>query len=147
MPLKITIQGVLVNPKDPEACDEALTDILNDYNRYSANARQWAQGVYLGTSNRTVHSGNRKLKLAIISHTEHYLKDGKFVGWGPTVAEINHLAGMFEEIWHIAVLYEGDPPSERFTIQNGPDTFCPPESFRGARGLMTNWVCCLPRLQ
>ena len=51
------------------------------------------------------------MKLAIISHTEHYkLPDGTIVGWGPTVSEINHLAEDFEEIYHIAFLHPGAPP-------------------------------------
>lgn len=51
------------------------------------------------------------MKLAIISHTEHYkTADGTIVGWGPTISEINHLAEDFEEIYHVAVLHEGTPP-------------------------------------
>ncbi|SRX55328.1 glycosyltransferase [Aequorivita sp. CIP111184] len=51
------------------------------------------------------------MKLAIISHTEHYKQtDGTIVGWGPTVSEINHLAQDFEEIYHIAFLHPGTPP-------------------------------------
>lgn len=53
------------------------------------------------------------MKLLIISHTQHYKKvEGKLVGWGPTVTEINHLTSIFEEIYHIATLVESDiPPS------------------------------------
>lgn len=51
------------------------------------------------------------MKLAIISHTEHYKKpDGTIIGWGPTISEINHLAQDFEEIYHIAFLHPGIPP-------------------------------------
>lgn len=51
------------------------------------------------------------MKLAIISHTEHYRRpDGSIVGWGPTVSEINHLAADFEEIYHIAFLHPDTPP-------------------------------------
>lgn len=50
------------------------------------------------------------MKLAIISHTEHYYtKDGELVGWGPTISEINHLAKDFEEIIHLAFLYDEEP--------------------------------------
>lgn len=53
------------------------------------------------------------MKLAIISHTEHYTKaDGSIVGWGPTISEINYLAPYFTHIYHIAMLYkEQAPPS------------------------------------
>ncbi len=53
------------------------------------------------------------MKLAIISHTEHYTAaDGSIVGWGPTISEINHLAPYFTHIYHIAMLHkETAPPS------------------------------------
>ncbi|WP_310992264.1 glycosyltransferase [Aequorivita marina] len=53
------------------------------------------------------------MKLAIISHTEHYQDvNGNIVGWGPTISEINHLAADFDEIYHIAFLHpEAPPPS------------------------------------
>jgi len=51
------------------------------------------------------------LKLAIISHTDHYkTSDGTIVGWGPTIQELNHLAEDFEEIFHIAFLHPDSPP-------------------------------------
>lgn len=51
------------------------------------------------------------MKLAIISHTEHYkTSEGKIVGWGPTVNEINYLAAHFESITHVAMLHEGVAP-------------------------------------
>lgn len=51
------------------------------------------------------------MKLAIISHTEHFIdSDGCVVGWGPTVREINHLAPHFEKVYHVACLHKGAPP-------------------------------------
>lgn len=51
------------------------------------------------------------MKLAIISHTEHYkLTDGTIVGWGPTVLELNHLLDIFDTIFHIAVLTNKNAP-------------------------------------
>ncbi|MDX1365662.1 MAG: glycosyltransferase [Arenibacter latericius] len=51
------------------------------------------------------------MKLAIISHTEHYkLKDGSIVGWGPTINEINHLLEVFDTIYHVAMLHELEAP-------------------------------------
>jgi glycosyltransferase involved in cell wall biosynthesis len=50
-------------------------------------------------------------QLTIISHTEHYkTADGEVVGFGATVTEINHLLEVFDEIIHVAVLYDGIPP-------------------------------------
>jgi len=51
------------------------------------------------------------MKLAIISHTEHYIDENEnVVGWGPTVREINHLAAHFDKIYHVACLHKGSPP-------------------------------------
>ncbi|MBV6429343.1 MAG: hypothetical protein KIPDCIKN_03894 [Haliscomenobacter sp.] len=51
------------------------------------------------------------MRLTIISHTPHYqTSDGGVSGWGPTVREINHLAGLFSEIIHLAPLLEGEAP-------------------------------------
>jgi len=61
------------------------------------------------------------MKLAIISHTEHYKDgDGNIVGWGPTITEINHLAKDFEKIYHVAFFHPEDaPPSSlRYTAPN-----------------------------
>ncbi len=41
----------------------------------------------------------------IISHTEHQkTKNGEYVGWGPTVNEINFLSAHWEEVIHVACL-------------------------------------------
>lgn len=45
-------------------------------------------------------------KLVIISHTKHfYNSSNNIVGWEPTVREINHLATIFDTIYHVAPLY------------------------------------------
>lgn len=51
--------------------------------------------------------------LTIISHTEHYLlPDGKIVGLGSTVTEINELLAIFDSITHVAMLHHTvAPPS------------------------------------
>ncbi len=51
------------------------------------------------------------MRLTILSHTPHYrTPGGEVTGWGPTVREINHLAGIFSEIIHLAPLHHGNPP-------------------------------------
>lgn len=51
------------------------------------------------------------MKLAIISHTQHYRnKQGEIVGWGPTISEINHLAQDYESIVHLAFLHDSETP-------------------------------------
>lgn len=46
------------------------------------------------------------MNLLIISHTEHALVEGKYVGWGPTVREVDQLAKIFTKVTHIAFLCE-----------------------------------------
>lgn len=66
------------------------------------------------------------MKLTIISHTEHYkLSDGTIVGWGPTLIEINHLAEIFEEIYHIAMLHDIDAPKSSVPYTNNRIHFIP----------------------
>lgn len=49
--------------------------------------------------------------LTIISHTEHYkTADGKIVGLGSTVTEINHLLDIFDTITHVAMLHDVNAP-------------------------------------
>ena len=58
------------------------------------------------------------MKLAIISHTEHYQDNNqKIVGWGSTVREINELVSISESIVHIAPLHKEKAPmsSLRYT--------------------------------
>ena len=49
-------------------------------------------------------------RLLISSHTEHYLVEGHFVGWGATVREIDQLASIFDEVVHIGTLYKSAAP-------------------------------------
>lgn len=75
------------------------------------------------------------MKLAIISHTEHYLVDGQILGLGPTVREINHLASDFEEIWHIAALHSGPAPASALPYASDKIHFVPirPSGGEGIR--------------
>jgi len=66
------------------------------------------------------------VKLAIISHTEHYkTNDGTTVGWSPTVNEINHLLEVFDEIFHIAMLFDEKPPRSVMPYISDKITFIP----------------------
>lgn len=46
------------------------------------------------------------MQLMIVSYTSHYLVDDKIIGWGPTVMEIDHLASLFDQVVHVAPLYQ-----------------------------------------
>lgn len=77
------------------------------------------------------------MKLVIISHTEHYLTpDGKVVGWGPTISEINQLAKDFSEIYHIAFIHHGIPPSSALPYTSSSIKFIPISPI-GGKGLYT----------
>jgi len=65
-------------------------------------------------------------KLLIISHTEHYKNaNGKIVGWGPTVTEINYLAALFDEVYHLAVFLNEVPPQSSIAYASKNIHFVP----------------------
>ena len=79
------------------------------------------------------------MKLAIISHTEHYKKsDGTIVGWSPTVNEINHLLDVFDEIYHVAMLHKGEAPPSALAYVNDRVKFVPLKPS-GGRSLLSKF--------
>ncbi len=73
------------------------------------------------------------MKLLVISHTPHYMKDGKPAGWGATVRELDQLAGLFESVTHIAPLHAGaaSPGSAVYQASNIRLRAVPPSGGRG----------------
>lgn len=65
------------------------------------------------------------MKLAIISHTEHYQENGQILGLGPTVREINQLLSVFDEIWHVAPLHPGPAPANTLPYASKKVHFVP----------------------
>lgn len=59
------------------------------------------------------------MKLLVVSHTPHYLRGGQVVGFGPTVRELSHLAGLFESLVHLAPLYRDAAPDSALAYE-GP---------------------------
>lgn len=52
------------------------------------------------------------MRLLVVSHTPHYRREGRLVGWGATVREVDHLAALFDEVVHVAPVHpESAPPS------------------------------------
>jgi glycosyltransferase involved in cell wall biosynthesis len=49
-------------------------------------------------------------RLAVVSHTPHHRTDDGLVGWGPTVTELDHLAGLVDELVHVAPVHDGPAP-------------------------------------
>ena len=58
------------------------------------------------------------MRLLIISHTPHYLRDGEIVGWGATVREIDELATLFDSVTHIAPLYPEAAPASAMAYRS-----------------------------
>lgn len=60
------------------------------------------------TAGRDTLPSERMRKLVVISHTPHQRgPDGRPVGWGPTVRELDFLAGAWVEVVHVACLEAG----------------------------------------
>ncbi len=74
------------------------------------------------------------MKLAIISHTEHYtLADGTLVGLSSTVNELNNLQAEFETIYHIAMLHHGTAPANTMAYNSKQIIFIPIPKVGGKR--------------
>jgi glycosyltransferase involved in cell wall biosynthesis len=58
---------------------------------------------------KTYKEGMRRL--VVVSHTPHQMgPDGRPVGWGPTVRELDFLADAWQEVVHVACLEDGPAP-------------------------------------
>ena len=77
-----------------------------------------------------------RMNLLVISHTEHYLKNGTVVGWGATVRELDQLASLFDQVTHIATLHPGSAPDSAIAYQSKKVRFCP-VAPAGGRGWTT----------
>lgn len=91
------------------------------------------------------------MRLLIVSHTEHYLLDDQFYGWGPTVREIDHLALLFEQVTHLAFLFPGTPPASALPYKASnvsviPVPFSGGETFPSKIGILSQTPYYLQRL-
>ncbi len=76
----------------------------------------------------------KRKKLVVISHTEHYKdSDGLIKGWGSTVSELDFLADHWQNITHVACLYEQLPPESSlpYTKSNIEFVAIPPYGGKG----------------
>lgn len=73
------------------------------------------------------------MNLLIISHTPHYTRNNQFVGWGPTIREIDYLATLFERVVHLAPLHEELAPASMLPYQHTNITFTPVKPAGGER--------------
>lgn len=76
------------------------------------------------------------MRVLVISHTPHYkMADGKVVGWGPTVRELNILAERYGHVVHIACMHEGNDIPASMIGYNDNVRFVPIKPF-GGKGVM-----------
>ena len=57
------------------------------------------------------------MRLLVISHTPHHWSEGRLVGWGPTVREIDRLASLFDELVHVAPVHSGKAPESELLYE------------------------------
>lgn len=72
------------------------------------------------------------MKLVVVSHTSHQMKDGRVYGFGSTVREINYLASIFETVCHIAPLQLGPIDSSSKLYEKNVE-FIPIKQVGGSR--------------
>jgi len=60
------------------------------------------------------------VRLLVVSDVAHHRDgDGRIVGWGPTVRELDHLTTLFDEIVHVAPLHAGRAPPTASNYDSG----------------------------
>jgi glycosyltransferase involved in cell wall biosynthesis len=72
------------------------------------------------------------MKLLVISHTPHYKKQNKIVGWGPTMRELDHLSSLFSSVVHLAPLHPDSAPQSSLPYLSNKITFRPVKPSGGS---------------
>jgi glycosyltransferase involved in cell wall biosynthesis len=57
------------------------------------------------------------MRIVVVSHTPHHRSGDRLVGWGPTVRELDRLAGLFDELVHVAPVHEGPAPASELPYE------------------------------
>jgi glycosyltransferase involved in cell wall biosynthesis len=65
------------------------------------------------------------MRLLIISHTAHYLRNSQIVGWGPTIKEVNWLARAFDGVTHLACFHDIPAPDSALPYDTDKVHFVP----------------------
>lgn len=73
------------------------------------------------------------MRLLVVSHTEHFRQGDRFVGWGPTVREIDQLATLFDSVVHVAPVYPQEAPESSMPYR-APNVVVRPVAPSGGRG-------------
>lgn len=93
------------------------------------------------------------MRLLVISHTPHYTDQGKISGWGSTVRELDQLAGLFDELVHLAPLHRERLPESSLAYNNERIRFVPVKSAGGNKlsdklsilGRVPAWLAAMRR--
>lgn len=76
----------------------------------------------------------RGQKLVVISHTGHQQTEtGEYVGWGPTINELNFMAQFWEEVVHVACLEQGPPKGSSLPYTQSNIQIAPIPPFGGKK--------------
>jgi phosphatidylinositol alpha-1,6-mannosyltransferase len=113
--------GLVVPQDDDEATATALRRLLDDpalraeqgraARLRAADELTWrALAARYDAVLATVARPPARKTLTVISDTPFYLDQGTAVGWGPNVRELDQLAALFDEIRHVAPLYDEPAP-------------------------------------
>ena len=85
------------------------------------------------------------MKLLVVSHTEHFRRDGVIVGWGPTVRELGRLAGLFDELVHVAPFHAEVAPASALPYEAPNVRYVPVRPAGGTSigaklGVLSAWM-------
>jgi len=135
------VTGLVVDPARPDDVADALARLLTDpaeRARLGTAARDhvradgtWDQVVtrYDEVFRRVVHRARPSGRIVVVSHTEHHRSGAGagagVVGFGPTTRELDQLAGLFDELVHIAPLHDGPPPGNALPARAGNVRYVP----------------------
>ena len=139
--------GLVVEYEHPGAIADALADLLHDDARRESLGRDaehrarlqndWSRlierfvPILEGAARGRVDVPG--VQLAVVSDTPYYTLRSQIVGWGPTVRELDHLAGRFARITHVAPLYHGDAPRSALPHRAESVELTPVEPAGGSR--------------
>jgi glycosyltransferase involved in cell wall biosynthesis len=140
------VTGTVVPQDDAAATAVALESLLDDADRRAAvgaeaRARAATELTWRHLSERyddvlrTAVGTRRPRTLTVVSDTPYYLDHGTEVGWGPNVRELDQLASLFDEVRHVAPLYDEVPPASALASRRGDRVRLHPVVPAGGRTL------------
>jgi phosphatidylinositol alpha-1,6-mannosyltransferase len=138
--------GLVVPQDDPPATAAALATLLDDPDLRHAQgdrARERAgdELTWRRLSERydevlrEAAGPRRRRTLTVVSDTPYYLSADREVGWGPNVRELDQLASLFDEVRHVAPLYDEPAPASALASRRPDRVTLHPVAPAGGRTL------------